>query len=189
MTRPVPLITHPPVTTRCLRWLGIAMLGLLLSACGFYMRAATPLPFNTLYINISDNSDFGATLYRNIQANSPHTRIVASPQEADAQLLRHADRQHRRELSIDAAGYVEEYELTQEITFELLDGQGHSLLPITTLTTSRDMPYDPDDDQAKRQEMEQVFHTMRLALIDRIIQRISSKEVLEAYERTHPDAN
>jgi len=189
MTRPLPFAVIHRFSRSCLRWSAIALLGIALSACGFQMRTATPLPFDTLYINVSDNSDFGATLYRHIQANSPHTRIVTSPEEADARLLRHADRQLRRELSIDAAGYVEEYELTQEITFELQDGQGRTLLPITRLATSRDMPYDPDDSQAKRQEMDQLFQTMRLSLIDRIIQRISSKEVIEAYERTHPDAH
>jgi len=189
MTRPLPFAINHRLSRSSLHWSAIVLLGIVLSACGFHMRTATPLPFDTLYINVSDNSDFGATLYRHIQANSPHTRIVASPEEADARLLRHSDQQRRRELSIDAAGYVEEYELTQEITFELQDGQGRTLLPLTRLTTSRDMPYDPDDSQAKRQEMDQLFETMRLSLIDRIIQRISSKEVIEAYERTHPDAH
>src|SRR3546814_9748000 len=33
---------------------------LLLAACGFHLRGTSPLPFDTLYTNIPQNSEFGA---------------------------------------------------------------------------------------------------------------------------------
>jgi len=37
---------------------------MLLSACGFALRGVTPMPFDTLYVGIPDNSQFGADVRR-----------------------------------------------------------------------------------------------------------------------------
>src|SRR5690606_40090107 len=62
---------------RCLLFavLGISVL---LAACGFRLKGATPLPFQTLYTNIAENSSFGMAMRRAIMAASPGTRIVRS---------------------------------------------------------------------------------------------------------------
>src|SRR3546814_5516225 len=52
---------------------------LLLAACGFHLRGTSPLPFDTLYTNIPQNSEFGARMRRAIIARSDeHTSELQS---------------------------------------------------------------------------------------------------------------
>ena len=41
---------------------------MLLAACGFALRGVTPLPFDTLYVGIADNTRFGADVRRALRA-------------------------------------------------------------------------------------------------------------------------
>jgi len=146
------------------------------------MKGVTPLPFETLYTNIPDSSEFGAHLRRAILAASPDTVFVSDPQDAQAKLVQLANRQYRRELSIDAQGEVEEYELNLEFSFQLTDDQNRILLPPTTLHATRDMPHDPKAVQAKQSETAAVFRDMQRAMIDRVVRRLTAPEVTHAYE-------
>src|SRR5690606_17682939 len=127
------------------------------------------LPFSTLYTNIEENSEFGAGLRRAILASSPGTRFVADPAQAEAKLIRVSSSQLLRELTIDAQGRVEEYELNLEFVFQLTDAKGHIVLPPTTLRALRELPYDDTIVQAKQGEIATVFQQMQKSLIDRIV--------------------
>lgn len=176
------------------RWAAVLLLAALcsaLAACGFRLKGETPLPFAALYTNIAENSAFGAAMRRAIVASSPGTRLVSSPEEADARLMQLANRQTRRELSIDAAGHVEEYELILEFVFQLTDGEGRIVLPPTTLRAARDMPYDPDDSVAKSGEMAMIFEDMQESMVARVVRRLGSPDVTEAFQSasTAPDSS
>ncbi len=158
---------------------GLALLAL--SACGFHLKGATPLPFQTIYTNINLDSEFGARLRRTITANSPGTRFTDRRREADVYLHQISESQDLRQLSLDADGRVEEYELNLDFQFELLDREGHVLLPPTTLLSVRELPYNDRIVQAKEGEINRTFKDMRNGLIDQILRRMSSPEVRAAY--------
>lgn len=126
----------------------IILLSVVLTACGFHLKGVAPLPFNTIYTNITDNSAFGANLRRALLASSPQSRFVERPQEAEAVLQQVSLSRYQREISINAKGQVEEYELQLTFVFELLDAKGRSVLPPTTLTVMREVPYDAEAVQA-----------------------------------------
>lgn len=182
-----PLMCPPGVARHWQRallfFLILLVVAVTLAGCGFRMRGTAPLPFDQIYTNVSENSPFGAQLRRAIRASSPHTYFVEDPNQADVHLIQEANRQHRRELSIDAEGHVEEYELIQEFTFRLTDKAGRALTPSVTLQAQRDLPYDTEDSDARRQEMKAIFEDMQLAMISQVIRRISSPEVEEEYRR------
>lgn len=169
--------------------LACIILGIVLSGCGFRLKGTTPLPFATLYTNISDNTAFGAQLRRSIVASSPATRIVPAAQDAEARLQQLANRRIRRELSIDASGHVEEYELILEFVFQLTDQRGHLILPPTTLRARRDVPYDPHAVQATRAEVDMIFEDMQQSMIARVLRRLSAPDVRQAFAqaRTQPE--
>ncbi|MGB6242500.1 MAG: LPS assembly lipoprotein LptE [Castellaniella sp.] len=170
-----------PVFARHLRLtLGLACL-LALGACGFHLKGATPLPFHSIYTNIDLDSAFGARLQRIIQANSPDTRFVPKLAQADVYLHQISETQNLRQLSIDAEGRVEEYELNLDFTFQLLDKAGHVLLAPTTLHSTRELPYNDRIIQAKESEITRTFSDMRDSQIDQILRRLSSPEVQAAY--------
>lgn len=159
----------------------IILLSFFLTACGFHLKGIAPLPFNAIYTNITDNSAFGANLRRTLLASSPQSRFVESPQEAEAILRQLLLNRNQREISINAKGQVEEYELQLTFTFELLDTKGRVVLPPTTLDIIREVPYDAEAVQAKDSEIEMIFRDMEQSLINRIVRRLSSPDVTSAY--------
>lgn len=167
-------------------WLQLSVclaLCLLVAACGFRLKGVAPLPFDTLYTNIAENSAFGANLRRAIIASSPHTRFVSDPQDGEARLIQLANQQTRRELSIDAEGQVEEYELILQFAFQLTDAHGRIILPPTVLRAIREVPYDPDDAQAKQAEIRMIFEDMQQSMVARVVRHLSAPDVTEAFEQ------
>ena len=107
-----------------LRWLVAVGLLALLTACGFRLKGQTPLPFQTMYTNIAENSAFGAQLRRVIRATSPNTRFVEDPKEAQVRLTQLSLTRDLEEVSISVEGQVEVYELSVTIVFQLTDAEG-----------------------------------------------------------------
>lgn len=176
------------------RWLRAAfsiVLCTTLVACGFRMKGTSPLPFDSLYTNIAENSAFGASVRRAIMASSPHTRFVSDPDAADARLMQLSNSRTRREVSLDARGQVEEYELNLVFVFQLTDGQGRLVLPPTTLQVAREIPYDPDDSQARESEISMIFNDMQESLVARVVRRLSAPDVAQAFQqvRARPAAD
>lgn len=167
---------------RRLALFALLMSCMLLAACGFRLKGATPLPVDTLYTNIAENSSFGVAMRRAIRAASPNTRIVADPKLAQARLIQLANNERLRELSIDADGRVEEYELTLEFVFQLVDSAGHIILPPTTLRTTRELPYDDTVVQAKQSEITMTFQQMQQSMVDRVLRHLTAPDVLAAFE-------
>ncbi len=177
--------TQPLFTLSSQLWLrGLACLLVcaVLAGCGFRLKGATPLPFNTIYTNINENSAFGAKIRRAIIASSPNTRFVSEPEQAEARLTQLANRQTMREVSIDARGQVEEYELNLDFVFQLTDAKGHLVLPPTTLQSTREVPYDSGLLQAKQGEIGSLFLEMQQSLVDRIVRRLTSPDVMDAFK-------
>lgn len=156
-----------------------------LAACGFKLRGASPLPFNSLYTNISSQSSFGIQIIRGIRANSPHTLIVEEPSEAEVRLIQINNRRTRKELSLTVDGKVEEYELGLYISFTLVDNAGNTLLAPTTLSNLRLLPYDEDNSAAKAAEMQQLYADMERNIATSMLQRITSDEVIQRYQQLH----
>lgn len=179
------LTAHRPLSTPSrlgLRGLACVLLLAVLAACGFQLKGTSPLPFDTLYTNINENSAFGAALRRLVVATSPNTRFVNDVTEAEARLTQLSMQRSMREIAISPDGLVEEYELNLVFVFQLTDARGRVLLPPTTLSSTREVPYDPDALQAKQGEIGSLFQEMQRSLIDRIVRRITSPEVVEAYQ-------
>ena len=187
------LSTNPQamaMTYKHSRWLRsllfILVLSILfsLSACGFKLKQSHNLPFNTLYTNVAENSSFGARLQRILNANAPNLHIVASPEAAEVQLLQLDYRRNVRELSLDPSGTVENYELHPLMEFSLTDSWGGFLMPPTTLSVIRDIPNNPDNSYATQMEINALFDDMELSLVDRLVRRLSARDVLQAYEKS-----
>lgn len=153
-----------------------------LTACGFTLRGATPMPLDTLYLGVPENTRFSADLRRAIQAASPNTRLVSSPKEAQATFQQVSNTRDEREVSLDAAGRIEEYELSVRYVFRVVDARGELLLPDTTLTAVRDMPYDDQVLQAKEKEAESLYQDMERTLVSRIVRRLTAPDVSQAIQ-------
>lgn len=158
-----------------------AALCLVLAACGFHLKGATPVPFKSIYTNINLDTEFGARLQRAILSNSPQTHFVSRLTDADVYLHQISDQQNLRQVSLDAEGRVEEYELELAFSFEVLNRDGHLILAPTTLHSIRELPYNDRIVQAKESEITRTFTNMRNNLIDQILRHLAAPDVARAY--------
>jgi LPS-assembly lipoprotein len=160
----------------------LAAVMLAVSACGFKLQGSTPMPFNTLLMKVPDNTAFGADLRRALRAASPNTQLIESPTEPyEAALQQISETRTAREVSLNAQGRVEEYELTLTYTFNIVAANGEIILPNTTLRAVRNLPFDDRVVQAKEGEEATLFKQMQTSLVSRIVRQVSSENVAQRY--------
>lgn len=172
--------------------LGLALCALL-TACGFALRGTTELPFDSVHINLSANSPFGAQLRRQLRATAPATRIVEDAARAEARLQILENTRDRIEVALNAQGRVQEYDLNLHVVFQVLDAQEHPLVPPTMLSATRTLAYDDNVAQAKEAEAQALYDSMQADIVQRILNRLAATDTraaaaLAEQERAHTPA-
>ncbi|MCL1886717.1 MAG: LPS assembly lipoprotein LptE [Betaproteobacteria bacterium] len=168
----------------------LAMLAgvLLLSACGFTLRGTGGdfrLPFKTLYINISGNDAFAATLRRHIRSTG--TEIVQDRKQADASLeILRRDRT-REVLSLSTAGRVREYALFYTFRFQVTDRENRILMEPVEIRLRRTLIYDESQAYAREKEAEMLYEDMQNDVISQVVRRMANIEINDQSDKTEPD--
>ncbi|MDN4016574.1 LPS assembly lipoprotein LptE [Zwartia panacis] len=180
------------------RLLVLGLIGLLLTGCGFKMQGVTPMPFDSLAITIPQNSQFGADVRRAIRAASPNTVIIEPSVTKDiasdeipvidpknipqARLEQVSDVRNSRIVSLNAQGKPEEFELTLVYTFRLVNAKNQIILPDTTLSAARSMPFDERVVQAKEGEAATLFKDMQKSLVARMMRRLTAPDIKQRWD-------
>ena len=144
-----------------------------LSSCGFRLRGAQQLPFETIYLGFGPNSPLGSELARNIRAGTS-TRVVDSAKEAQAVLEVLAESQDREVLSVNAQGRAREFTLRQRLTFRLHDGKGSEYLGPTQIVVQRDVAFDDTQALAFEAESALLYRDMQSDLVQQILRRLAA---------------
>jgi LPS-assembly lipoprotein len=162
---------------------------LLLAGCGFKMQGATPMPFDSLAITIPQNSQFGADVRRAIRAASPGIVIIepSSTQPGvktvpQAKLEQVSEVRNSRIVSLNARGKPEEFELTLVYTFRLVNAKNQIILPDTTLSAARAMPFDERVVQAKEGEAVTLYRDMQKSLVARMMRRLTAPDIKQRWD-------
>lgn len=144
---------------------------LLLAACGFQLRGAAALPFETLYVPGATRG-IALELKRNIQSGSA-TRVVDDPKAAEAHLLFSEETRGKEILALSSAGRVREFRLVYRVRFHVADGKGGDFLPPGTVTLTRDVTYDDAVALAKEAEELLLFQEMQADMVQQIMRRLA----------------
>ncbi len=167
----------------------LGLMTLLLAGCGFKMQGATPMPFDSLAITIPQNSQFGADVRRAIRAASPGIVIVepSSTQPGvktvpQAKLEQVSEVRNSRIVSLNARGKPEEFELTLVYTFRLVNAKNQIILPDTTLSAARAMPFDERVVQAKEGEAVTLYRDMQKSLVARMMRRLTAPDIKQRWD-------
>lgn len=152
--------------------LALAAATLLVAACGFQLRGAAGLPFETLYLP-GATSGIALELKRNIQTGSA-TRVVDDAQAAEAQLLFSEETRAKEILALSSAGRVREYRLVYRVRFRVADAKGGEFLAPNTVTLTRDVTYDDAVALAKETEEQLLFRDMQADMVQQIIRRLGA---------------
>jgi LPS-assembly lipoprotein len=143
-----------------------------LAACGFQLRGAADMPFDTLFVP-GATGGIALELKRNIQSGSS-TRVVDDPKAAKAQLLFSEETRTKEILALSSAGRVREYRLVYRVGFRVGDGKGGDFVPPSTVTLTRDVTYDDAVALAKETEEQQLYRDMQADMVQQIMRRIAT---------------
>jgi LPS-assembly lipoprotein len=146
-------------------------------ACGFQLRGAQRLPFDTIYLGFAPNSPLGSELTRNIRAGT-RTRVVDDRKQAQAVLEVLGESRDREVLSVNAQGRAREFTLRQRLTFRLSDGKGAEYLGPTQVVVERDVAFDDAQALAFEAETELLYRDMQSDLVQQILRRLAAVKAL-----------
>jgi LPS-assembly lipoprotein len=163
-------------SSRLVRRLQIALLALglvALAGCGFHLRGPQPLAFATIHIGLTQYSDLGMKLRRQV-ALSGSTTVEEDPAQAEVRLQILTNERTREILSLTPAGKVREYELEQHIRFRLIDKDANELIPPANITVRREYTFDDEQILGKEQEEALLYRDMETDLVRRIMWQLAA---------------
>lgn len=155
-----------------------ALLAALLSApllanCGFKLRGARELPFETIFLGFPPNSPFGTELARNIRAGT-RTRVIEQRAKADAVLEILSETREREVLALNAQGRAREFQLRLKLAFRLADNKGREFIAPTMLSAQRDVSFNDAQVLAKESEEALLYRDMQTDLVQQLLRRLAA---------------
>jgi LPS-assembly lipoprotein len=147
---------------------------LLLSACGFHLRGAATLPFNTLYVDASPASVFATQLRRVIGAGS-QTRITNNPAEADAALQVLRELHESEILSLSPGGRARELQLRYRVLYQVLDKNKAVIAGPTEIVLRREFSINDQDPRGQDAEQALLYRDMQTDAVYQLVRRLQSQ--------------
>ena len=149
----------------------IALSLVLLAGCGFQLRGAAELPFESIYV--PGNGGVALALKRSIQAGS-RTVVLDDPRQAQARLDVTQESRQKEILSLTAEGRVREYRLLYRVGFRVHDGKGLEFVAPSLLQVTRDMTYSDAQLLAKEAEEQALYRDMQNDMVQQIMRRLAT---------------
>jgi LPS-assembly lipoprotein len=144
---------------------------LLLSACGFQLRGAAPMPFQSIYVQAAPTSPFAIQLKRMVQAGGG-TRIVERPEQAEVILQVLNELQEKQILSLGGGGRVREFQLRYRVSFRLTDVKNREHIPKSEIVLRRDFTFNDEQVLAKEAEEALLLRDMRNDAVQQLVRRL-----------------
>jgi LPS-assembly lipoprotein len=149
----------------------------LLAGCGFQLRGTAQLPFETLFI--PGKNPLAVELRRNVNAASK-TRLVESPESAQAVFGFTEETREKVILSFTSAGKVNEYRLRYRVGFRVTDPKGALVfLPTSEILLTRDMAYNDAQVLAKENEESLLYRDMQTDMVQQIMRRLAAARPMQ----------
>lgn len=150
----------------------ILLAAISLASCGFQLRGAAPLPFNTLYVP-GAGGGIALDLKRNIQAGTD-AKVVDEAKQADAVLQFTREERQKVILSLTATGRVREFQLRYIVGFRVVDNKGNDYVPLSTIELTRDITFNDADVLAKESEEQLLYRDMQNDMVQQIMRRLAA---------------
>ena len=143
-----------------------------LTACGFHLRGQATLPFETLYVDASNDSSFATELKRALRSGT-NTRLSDNPKDAEAIFQLVSETRDKQIQSVNTGGTVAEYELRMHVSFRLHDNKGRSWIVPTEINLKRDVSYNDTNVLAKDYEEAQLYKDMQSDAVQQVVWHLS----------------
>jgi len=114
-----------------------------------------------------------------IESSAAQSGVKTVPQ---ARLEQVSEIRNSRIVSLNARGKPEEFELTLVYTFRLVNAKNQIILPDTTLSAARAMPFDERVVQAKEGEAVTLYRDMQKSLVARMMRRLTAPDIKQRWD-------
>lgn len=150
---------------------------LTLSACGWQLRGAGMIPAGLTSLHISSrdpHSPLVTELTRTLQ--SAKVEVPENAADATYALVILSERKGVRTATVNASARVSEQELREEVEFLILNRDGKTLLPRSTVVVERVFEYNENNVLATRDEEQLIRSEMRRDLVAQMLNRLRQFE-------------
>ena len=147
-----------------------------LTGCGFALRQAPRLGFDSIYLALPEASALGLELRRQL-AGLDGLRLITDPaQREQAQVILESpgDQRQRVVVSTTAAGEVREVTLRLRFAFRATDANGRELLPRIELERQIDQSWSETAALSKEQEAAMLYASMQSDIVQQVLVRLAS---------------
>lgn len=145
---------------------------MLIAGCGFHLRGAAHLPFDTVYVAAASGG-VALDLKRNIQAGT-NAKVVNDPKKAEAVLEFSREERQKVILSLTGTGAVSEYQLRYLVSFRVRDTKGGDYVPQSTIQLTRDVTFNNNAVLAAESQDQLLYHDMQIDMVQQIMRRIAA---------------
>ena len=158
----------------------IALLcALLIAGCGFKLRGAADLPFDTLFVQAPVSSQF-AQQFRRVVTYGSGTKIVDDPKIATATLVLVSEAREKSILSLSGSGRVREFQLRYRMTYRLLDKTATETIPASEIVLTRDFSFNDQETLSKESEEALLFRDMQNDAVQQLVRRLQAARLAPA---------
>ncbi len=151
----------------------VAVLLALVAGCGFQLRGAYSLPYESICVSGADYSPVVAGLKRAIRA-SGSARLADTAQDAQANFLPTIEAKDTVILSYSSSGRAREKRLRYLYGYRVVDNKGRDLVLPSQVEVYRDLTYADSDVLAKTQEEELLWRDMETDLVQQLMRRLAA---------------
>lgn len=156
-----------------MKHLFVATLLLALAGCGFQLRGAANLPYDTLHVAAAPTSTF-ATQFRRAVTTGSQTKVVDSPKEAQATLHVIGEAREKSILSLSGGGRVREYQLRYRVQYRVADKDNKELRAPTTILLYRDFSFNDNDTLSKESEEALLYRDMQTDAVQQLLRQLQA---------------
>jgi len=149
---------------------------LALGACGFRLRGAPDMAFQTLYISVAENSSLGNELKRNLASLGTVQVFTDAAQKPKAQAILDvlSEAREKTVVGVNASGQVREFQLRLRVNFRLNTPKGVELIPATELVLQRDISFNESAVLAKEAEEALLYRDMQTDIVQQLMRRLAA---------------
>jgi LPS-assembly lipoprotein len=144
----------------------------LIAGCGFQLRGAYNLPYESMHISGADYSPIISNLKRAIRTTN--TRLSDTTKDAQATFIPTGEIRLPIILSLSSAGRVREKRLSYRYSYRVVDPAGRNLVTPATIELNRDLTYSDSDALSKIQEEELLWLDMQKDVVEQLMRRLAA---------------
>ena len=166
-------------------WLAALAATLLVSGCGFKLRAQQNFAFDSIVINAAQNGPVALELRRVLGARvreatpAPGPGVAGATGGAQVVMDVVSEQREKTVAGVNAAGQVREFQLRIRVIFRLRSAQGKELIAENEILQQRDISFNESASLAKEAEEGLLYRDMQNDIVQQLLRRLAAVTVVQ----------